>query len=87
MSIIRPDPWRPDCYTDEAMTSVTGQISHDRAEETPEAKARWFAALSIEERMDLLCAFTDLALDAQPSLVNHRHAQSTSGRVRVLEQA
>ena len=69
------------------MSTVTGQISHDRAEETPQAKARWFASLSIEERMDLLCEFTDLALDAHPSLVNHRHAQSTSGRIRVLEQA
>jgi hypothetical protein len=69
------------------MGTVSGPISHDPAEETPEAKARWFGSLSVEERMDLLCEFTDLALDAQPSLVNHRHAQSTSGRIRVLEQA
>ena len=29
-------------------------ISHDRQEETPEAKARWFQSLSMSERMDLL---------------------------------
>lgn len=69
------------------MGTDTRQVSHDRSEETPEAKARWFRSLPVEERMELLCAFTDLALDAHPFLVNRRHAQSTSGRVRVLEQA
>jgi hypothetical protein len=37
--------------------------------------------------MELLCAFTDLALVIRPSLVNLRDAQSTAGRIRVLEQA
>ena len=68
------------------MSADRAQISHNRAEETPEAKARWFASLSIEERMDLLCEMTDLALNGHPSLKNHRHAQLTSGRIRVLEQ-
>ena len=62
-------------------------ISHDREEETAEAKARWFQSLSLDERMDLLCAVTDLALDINPHLPNLRHAQSTSGRLRVLEPA
>ena len=35
------------------------KISHDRGEETPEAKARWFQSLPLEERMRLL------ALDGQ----------------------
>ena len=35
-------------------------ISHDYQEETIEAKARWFQALSLAERMELLCLFTDL---------------------------
>jgi hypothetical protein len=69
------------------MATDTSRVSHERAEETPEAKARWFQSLSVEERMDLLCAFTDLALSVHPALMNRRHAQSTSGRVRVLEQA
>jgi hypothetical protein len=28
-------------------------ISHDRQEETPEAKALWFRSLSITERMEM----------------------------------
>jgi len=35
------------------------KISQDRGEETPEAKARWFQSLPLEERMRLL------ALDGQ----------------------
>jgi hypothetical protein len=37
-------------------------ISHDYQEETVEAKARWFQALPLAERMELLCLFTDLIL-------------------------
>ena len=70
---------------------ATMSVSHDRHEETPEAKARWFQSLTLEERMDLLCTFTDLALSLalsrNPRLGLDRHAQSTSGRVRVIEPA
>jgi hypothetical protein len=37
-------------------------ISHNRKEETPEAEARWFQSLSLTERMDLLCAFTEMEI-------------------------
>lgn len=56
-------------------------ISHDRHEETLEAKARWFQSLSLSERMDLLCSFTDLIL---PKIVEQKDAQPIEGRVRVL---
>jgi hypothetical protein len=62
-------------------------VSHDRREETPEAKARWFRSLTLAERMDIFCSVTDLALTANPRLADKRHAQSTSGRIRVLESA
>ena len=62
-------------------------ISHDLQEETPEAKARWFQSLVLAERMDMLCAFTDLILDNNPGIVEHKNAQSTSGRVRVLRKS
>lgn len=68
------------------MAPATLGVSHDRREETIEAKAEWFRSLTLAERMDLLCAITDLALTANPLLGHQRHAQSTSGRVRVLEQ-
>jgi hypothetical protein len=61
-------------------------VSHDRSEETPEAKTRWFRSLSIEDRMNLFCALTDLALSTRPELAEPTHAESTSNRVRVLSK-
>ena len=62
-------------------------ISHDRASESLEAKARWFQALSLEERMDLLCSWTDLVLENQPNVASRRPVRSTSGRVQVLTRS
>jgi hypothetical protein len=61
-------------------------ISHDRREETPEAKARWFKSISLEERMEMLCAFTDLILTVNPRIVETKDAQQTKRRVRVLSK-
>ncbi|HEX9972612.1 MAG TPA: hypothetical protein VGD14_11130 [bacterium] len=61
-------------------------ISHDWNDETPEAKARWFQSLTLEERMDLLCEFTDLILAVNPKIVESKNATSTSGRVRILSK-
>jgi hypothetical protein len=63
---------------------VNPSISHDRQEETPEAKVRWFRSLSLSERMELLCFFTDLILAANPRILEQRNAQPVAGRVRVL---
>jgi len=60
-------------------------ISHDWLEETPEAKARWFQSLSIEERFDLFCQFTDLILENNPAVADRKDAKPVAGRVRVLE--
>ena len=65
---------------------ATGSVSHDRQKETPEAKARWFQSLSLSERMDLLVAFTDLALANDPKIMERRHAQPVPGRVRVVSK-
>jgi len=59
-------------------------ISHDRDEESPEAKARWFQSLSIEERMEYLCAFTDLVLENNPEVVERKNAESIARGIRVL---
>jgi len=61
------------------------RISHRREDETPEAKARWFQSLTLEERMDLLCAYTDLILQVNPKIAESKDAPSTSGRVQVLK--
>lgn len=60
------------------------RISHDRSEEDLEAKARWFQSLTLEERMDLLCEYTDLILENNPEVAEIDRAQPTSGRIRVL---
>jgi len=62
-------------------------VSHDWQEETPEAKARWFQSLSLNERMDLLCWFTDMVLSANPSIREKNDVEPVAGRILVLTQA
>jgi hypothetical protein len=59
-------------------------ISHTWSDETPEAKALWFQSLTLPQRMELLCAFTELILAVNPQIVEQRDAQPPQGRVRVL---
>ena len=61
-------------------------VSHDRSEETPESKARWFQSLSLQERMELLCSFTEMIQINNPTIAEQRSAQSLTGRVRVLRK-
>ena len=63
---------------------MNGQITHSRQAETSEAKARWFQSLSLEERAELLSAFTDLILEVNPKIVEQKSAQPVEGRVRVV---
>jgi hypothetical protein len=62
-------------------------IWHDRQQETIEAKTLWFRSLSMTERMEVFCSFTDLALSSNPKLKDRVHAQPTTGRVQVLSAA
>jgi hypothetical protein len=62
-------------------------ISHDRHTEDPTEKARWFQTLSIQERAELLCNYTDLILGINPGLMELKNAQPVAGRVRVLRKA
>ena len=59
-------------------------VFHDRELESPEAKARWFQALSLSERMDYLCFMTDLVLENNPDIVTRKNAQPIAGRIRVV---
>lgn len=63
---------------------TNGSVSHDRNQETPESKARWFRSLSMNERMELLCDFTDLALSVTPSLMERKNAQPLTGSFQVI---
>ena len=62
------------------------KISHNRSDETIEAKVEWFRSLSLSERMDLLCSFTDLALSLNPGILEKKDAQPIKGRIRVLSK-
>ncbi len=66
---------------------MKSQISHDRSDESIEAKVKWFRSLSLSERMDMLCAFTDLALELNPQLPDKKYAQQTKGRIQILSAA
>lgn len=60
-------------------------VTHEfQEEETLESKALWFQSLSIEERMELFCEFTDLILETNPQILKTNDAQPISGRVCVL---
>jgi hypothetical protein len=61
-------------------------VSHDRKEETPEAKARWFQSLTLAERMDYFCSFTDMVLSVNPRIVEQKDAKPVKGRIRVLSK-
>ena len=62
-------------------------VSHDRTDETIEAKARWYQSLTLEERMEIFCSITDMALELNPQLPDKKNAQQTQGRVRILSAA
>ena len=62
------------------------QISHNIDDESIEAKVIWFRNLSISERMEMLCNFTDLALEINPDLSGKKDAQPTKRRVRILSK-
>jgi hypothetical protein len=66
---------------------MNSQISHDWNEETIEAKAAWFRSLSLSERMDVFCAFAELALELNPQLSDKKYAQPTKGRIQILSAA
>ena len=65
---------------------MIGKISHDRSEETPEAKARWFRSLSVEERMRIFCEYYDLAMAMNPHIAEKKHATPPQGRICILRK-
>lgn len=61
-------------------------ISHNWEEETPEAKTRWFRSLPMEDRMQMLCDLTDLALSVNPYLPEKKRAKPTPGRIQIISK-
>ena len=63
------------------------EVSHSYDEETPGANARWFQSLTLSERMDMFCFFTDMILENNPGIIEKRDAKPTARRTQVLEKA
>jgi hypothetical protein len=63
------------------------EVSHSFEDESMESKVHWFKSLSISERMEMLCSFTDMILDNNPEITGKRDAKSLTGRIQVLEKA
>lgn len=70
------------CYT--CRMGTKGFVSHDRRQETIDAKVRWFCSLSVADRMEILCEVTDLALSANPDLPRRKDAQSPARSIQVI---
>lgn len=62
------------------------EISHSRSEETIEAKTRWFRSLPLSERMEILCSFTDLALESNPGLPDLKDAEQTKRGICIVSK-
>ena len=65
---------------------MISSISHDIHEESSEAKARWFQSLTLEERMDVFVAFTNLILENNPDVVKKKYVRPASERIRVISK-
>jgi hypothetical protein len=59
-------------------------VSHSFEDETPQAKAKWFQSLSLEERMEVFVAFTNLILENNPDIVKQKDVRPLLKDVRVL---
>jgi hypothetical protein len=81
-----PSPDSPSIF-DRYNKGMNLSVTHDRQEETIEAKTLWFRSLALAERMDMLCAFTELLLLTNPKIVEQRDAEPAEGRVLVLTTA
>lgn len=66
------------------MANLKSGVFHGRESETLQAKARWFQSLSLEERMEYLCAVTDMVIENTPRLPERDHAEPIAGRIRVV---
>jgi len=65
---------------------MVGEVSHNRDDESLEAKARWFQSLTMSERLAAFAEFYNLALALNPDLVRLKDVPAPSACVRVLER-
>ena len=61
-------------------------VSYDRGEESFQSKVKWFKSLTLNDRMDMLCSFTDLVLDVNPKIADRKDAQPIKRSFQVLSR-
>lgn len=61
-------------------------ISHDMAEETIEAKARWFQSLTMEQRMRVFTDFMDLIFAVNPHIADFKDAEQLKRGIPILSK-
>ena len=66
---------------------MNSKISHDRNDETIDAKVKWLRTLNLSERLDMRCTFTDFALELNPQQPDNKYAQQTKGRIQILSES
>ena len=62
------------------------KVTYDFKEESIEAKARWFRNLTMKERIQNLCDFTELALAINPKVGEKKIDKSFTGRIQILSK-
>ena len=65
---------------------MTPSVSHEFLDETIDAKVRWFQSLSLEERMNVFVAFTNLILENNPDIAKKKYVRPASERIRVVSK-
>ena len=63
---------------------MEGSLSHDRSEETPEGKARWFQSLTMEERLAVFMDAFRLSLAINPGIMKVKDARPLREGVQIL---
>ena len=51
-----------------------------------ESKARWFQSLSLSERMEVFCSYTNFILSVNPKIMEMKCARPIEGRIRVISK-
>ena len=62
------------------------KVTYDFNEESIEAKVRWFRNLTMKERIQNLCDFTELALSINPKVGEKKIDKSFTGRIQILSR-
>jgi len=62
------------------------KVTYDFKEESIESKTRWFCSLTMSERIQNLCDFTELALAINPNIGEKQIDKSVTGRIQVLSK-